>query len=84
MSLSAQHQGMLNLGSHVRALIPPRLEAVVIVYNPEDPTGISSVMAPVGNAVAGAQQLAALERGRIACKTFAEKPPSAPGFAPQS
>lgn len=68
----------------VREIVPPQLEAVIIVYHPDRPKGISSVMAVCGNAAHGSQQIAAVARAKIAALESANQPPNNPAFNPQS
>lgn len=82
--ITAQEHGLMMAAAAVRQILPPQLEAVIIVYRPKDPTGISSIMATADTPRSGADQLNAVERGRVAARAFCEQKPNNPKFNPQS
>jgi hypothetical protein len=63
--MTAQEHGLMQIGAAVRAMVPPNLEAVIIVYPPGRPMAISSVMATT-SPTPGQEQGAALARARAA------------------
>lgn len=82
--MTAQEQGMLLVAAAVRSIVPPRLEALIIVYDPTKPDGISSVMATTADIKTAADNLKAFGRSRIAAKAYVEKPANGPGFVSRS
>jgi hypothetical protein len=65
-------------------IVPPQLEAVIIVYPPGQPEKISSVIAAAESMDAGHKHVAAFERSKVAAKSYAESKPNNPRFNPQS
>lgn len=83
--MSAQEAGLIRVACVVRQLVPPQLEAVIIVYQPGNPEDtMSSIMATCSDMTFGPDQFAAVERGKKAAKAFVEQKPNNPKFNPQS
>ncbi len=74
--MTNQEEGLKVLGLIARRVIPPKLEALILVYRPESPgTSMSSVAVMVDGSVKfGAGGL--LERGRAAAVAFINLPPT--------
>lgn len=81
---TAQEAGLLLAAQYVRAIVPPQLEAVIIVYPPGDPAKISSVIAAVESQAANYKHVATFKRSVVAAKAYAATKPNNPNFNPQS
>lgn len=82
--ISAQERGLATCAQIVRQIVPPELEAVIIVYPPGEPAKIASVIATAGGGSTGPQQVAAWQRSVLAASAYAVTKPNNPAFNPQS
>jgi len=76
MDSSAQERGLRAIAATIGAIIPPSMEAVILIYHPSEPKDVSSVMVTRTND----GDLEAFERGRGAANAFIDRPPNYPGF----
>lgn len=77
--MSAQQEGMIKLAKVCRAIIPPQLDFVVVIYRPQGPIAMASCMARLPYQ----DPAQALARAREAAQAFIDEKPQ-PSFNPQS
>lgn len=77
--MSVQLQGLTQLVTAARLIVPPQLDFVILVYMPDGELKLTSVMYPVADKT----PLQQFERAKEAARAFLETKPH-PSFNPQS
>lgn len=70
--MTAQEQGLNILVQYARAIIPPQLDFLIIIYRPDGPIALTSVMHP---SLVGKSEQDQYERSLEAAKAYISTPP---------